>query len=61
MALRMLFEDFADQAQYQDEIHEESTSESETSPERTQAVDPLAHISHVLPCEEREDVVFPKN
>ena len=35
MALRMLFEDFADQVQYQDEIQEESASESELSPERT--------------------------
>ena len=58
MALRMLFEDFADQVQYQDEIQEESASESEISPERTPAADPSSHLSHVLPFEEREDVVF---
>ena len=51
MALRMLFEDFADQVQYQDEIQEESTSESEISPERTQVADPSSHFTHVLSVE----------
>ena len=49
MALRMLFEDFADQVQYQDEIQEESASETEISPERSQAADPSIHLSHILP------------
>ena len=56
----MLFEDFADQAQHQDEIQEESTSESEISPERTQVADLSSHFSHVLPLEEREDAVQPR-
>ena len=60
MAFRMLFEDFADQVQYQDEIQEESTSESEISPEGTQVADPSSHFSHVLPLEEREDAVAKK-
>ena len=39
MALRRLFEDFEDQVKYQDEVHEESTSETEESRD-----DPLAQF-----------------
>ena len=59
-ALRMLFEDFADQVQYQDEIQEESASESEPSRERTQVADSSSHCTHVLPFEERADVLQPR-
>ena len=56
----MLFEDFEDQVKYQDEITEESTSESEGSPEDIQAIDPLSHLSHILPHEEKEDTLIPR-
>ena len=55
MALRMLFEDFEDQIKYQDEVNEESSSESEGSPDGMQVTDPLAHLSHILPHPENED------
>ena len=60
MALRMLFEDFEDQVKHQDEVNEESASESEGSPERMPPINPLAQLSHILPHEEKEDVLIPK-
>ena len=44
-AFRMLFEDFEDRIQYQEEVPEDSTSETEESSQ-----EPVVHTANVLPC-----------
>ena len=55
MTLRMLFEDFEDRIQYQDEVQEESTSEAEESSQ-----EPVVHLANILPHEEEDDELIPR-
>ena len=49
-ALRMLFEDFEDRMQCQDEVQDESTSETEESPQET-----VVLAANSLPLDEEDD------
>ena len=57
-ALRMLFEDFEDQFKCQNEVKDESSSESEPS-EAMQGADPVTQLSSILPLQEDEDTLLP--
>ena len=59
-ALRILFEDFEEQIKHQTDVNDASSSESEEPHAKLQEVDFQAHVSSVLPLQEKDDVLFPK-
>ena len=55
-ALRMLFEDFEDRIQYQEEVLEDSTSEVEEEASR----EPVVHVAHVSSYNEESEELIPR-